>query len=284
MNVQSDADRCVRRGFAVPRARLLLDAAAILLASGVAQLMAYVQGAEPVDGRWLLAFAALAILFLHVGGPRTGSSVGDVYTVLTATALAAVLVAILRLQVVLDAAAAGETLRQWAFAAVYVIAVRAAASWYTSPQRADTAAETREDGADFFLLAARELARARRHSLPLTAVVLDPRPDSTLDLGQRDRDLRELRAALEQEVRLTDAFGVVQGRIVAVLPETRSGAVAPLLDRVRSRLAPALAERLRVGSAAFPDEETTFVGLHERAVASTGAVQSAEPLPQGAVA
>jgi hypothetical protein len=228
----------------------------------------------------VLAFAVLAIVFLHVTGSRAASSAGDVYAVLAATALAAVLVVILRLQVVLDTAAVGETLRQWAVTAVYVIAARVAASWYTSPSRANA----RDDGADFFLLAARELARARRHGLPLTAVVLDPRPHSPLDLRQRECDLHELCAVLEREVRLIDAFGIVDGRIVALLPDTRCDALAPLLDRVRSGLSPELVERLCVGHASFPDEETTFVGLHERAAARTARVQSAEPLPQEAVA
>lgn len=263
MSEQSYAERRETKGVAKPRKRALLDAAMVVAASGVAQLVAVIQGV-PLSTGWLLTFAALAIALLTVAPtPAPASVPAQVYGALTATALAALAVLILRLQAGFDAAAAGETVRQWAFVAVYVVTARTAISWRASAAQAVAPTDAVAESVDFSLLAARELARARRHALPLTLLVLDPRR-SALERGQRAHDLKELRQILARELRLIDAFGVLEGRVIVILPDTE--APAALLARVCSALSPELAARLELGQASFPDEETTFVGLHERAL------------------
>lgn len=266
MSVQTHAQsRGAARTVASSMRRTLLDAAMVLLATCAAQLVVVVQGGEPIAARWQLAFGLLAVLLLRISGElRVTTAAQEVYTVLAATALAGVVILSLRLHVAFEATASSEIVRMWAFVAVYVLAARVATVWRDSS--GTSAGGVLEEGPAFELLAARELARARRQERPLAMLVLDPRPRSLADFDHRSSDLEELAGLLARELRLTDAFGVVDGRIVAILPDTRQSGVATLLDRLRTVLDPELTARVRLGHASFPDEEITLVGLQERAL------------------
>ncbi len=250
----------------VRRGLWFADAVTVAAASAVAQLVALLQGTAPIDAAWLLVFTVLAIVLLAVEPRRPGASVAtQIYAALSATALAALVVVTLRLQAGVDPAVVGETVRQWAFVGVYVVAGRTAVAWRAQGDTEAAQADGAVESVSFSLLAARELARARRHELPLTVLVLDP-ISPPLERARRARDVERLEHLLADELRLTDAFGVLDGRVVAVLPDTRSEEVGPMLQRIHAALDPELHDRVESGVASFPDEETTFAGLLERAL------------------
>jgi hypothetical protein len=242
----------------------LATAAMVLGASAAAQLAVGLQGGEPIAAGWLLAYAALAtLLVLVLDTDGTPSRLHDVRVVLSATALAALVVLMLRVQVRLDLAGAIETTRQWAFVAGWLLAVRAGlggrgAAGDEGPDEAALAAA-------FDRVAARELARARRHERPLTLVALGLAGPPSLDPEAKARDRRALLGALAGSVRVTDAVGPWGGHVHVLLSESGPESAGRLVARLEGELEPELWRRVRVGQASFPDEEVTLVGLRERA-------------------
>jgi hypothetical protein len=243
-----------------------MDVALVAFASATAQGAVLLRGGEPIRIGWLLGFAALAVVLLHVFGPKESvTTLHDARVVLSATSLAALGTLALRMQVGPDLAAAVETIRQWSFVAAYPLAARVGLAWRAgAPQVAVAGADA--PALEFELLAARELARARRHARNLSLLAFDIAGDSANESGRRGSDLRRLTASLAESLRITDAIGTRGGRVLVLLTELESQDVDAVLGRLREELDPDVASRLEVGSASFPDEEVTFVGLRERAL------------------
>jgi hypothetical protein len=264
--------------------RALVDAAAVALAIGAAQLVVVLQGAAPIPVRWLVAFGILSFLVLQVASrERVPSLLVDVRAVLIAVALAAVAVLTLRVLFAFEPGISIDIVRMSAFVAVYLVAGRAALAWLASERQAARPEEQAPPEAEglpasppFEVVAARELARARRHSHPLTLLAFRLRRGSVLELAERRRELHALVAPLSDALRLTDAAGVFQGRVLAILPETGRADAAGALARLREALAPEIVDQLDVGAAFFPDEEITLVGLCERALALTAPLAAGE--------
>jgi lipopolysaccharide/colanic/teichoic acid biosynthesis glycosyltransferase len=118
-------------------------------------------------------------------------------------------------------------------------------------------------------LAAHELGRARRYERPLTLVSISLS-------GRRTSGRDDLVRTFAGSLRGTDLLGTAaDGRVHIVLPETSGEAAQVLLPRFSSKLPPALAERVRVGVASFPEDEVTWVGLKECAAAREEPVSAA---------
>src|SRR5918996_1073163 len=157
-----------------------------------------------------------------------------------------------------------------AAALVIGLALAAAPAFREAPWRSETAvlapfagpgAVTVHDERILDALAAHELLRARRYERPLTLVSMSV-------AGRRSAGRDELVKLLAGSLRGSDLLGsAADGRMHVVLPETSGEAAQVLLPRFSSALPSALAERVRVGVASFPEDEITWVGLKDCAAA-----------------
>jgi hypothetical protein len=246
--------------------RFLVDAAMVALATVAAQVAGHVGSGISIPPVWLLAFGLLTFALLQVlSRDGVDSGLDAVRTVLAAVVLALLALLIVRSSLGFQVTAVTETVRQAAFVAAYTLAGRMALAW-RSPEMRERA---RRPGTPAFeFVTARELARARRHEQPLTLVVLDVRPGVFAGLFHRSRILRRASGELSGRLRLTDALGEVQGRLVAILTDTGRDDARAALIRLRADLAnqAELLEQLELGYASFPEDEVTLVGLHERAL------------------
>jgi exopolysaccharide biosynthesis polyprenyl glycosylphosphotransferase len=116
------------------RGAIALDAAMLLAAAGAAELGSGVAGIVRTSPVWLAVYAALVLLLLQVRGLYSWHvrlrTLDDVRAVLTATGLAAMVLLTLRLLLPGDVDdLAGQSIRLWAFSAVYLSAGRIALDW-----------------------------------------------------------------------------------------------------------------------------------------------------------
>ena len=115
------------------RARIGVDCAMLAAAAVVAQLGASAAGVPTTPTRWLGLFGALVVAISFTRGAYAWRvrlhPIDDLWAVLATTAFAAMAVLSLRVLLGDDAAVAGQTLRLWAFAAVYVGGGRVALDW-----------------------------------------------------------------------------------------------------------------------------------------------------------
>jgi exopolysaccharide biosynthesis polyprenyl glycosylphosphotransferase len=107
----------------------LLDTVALGLATLSAAVTARIAG-TPIEGLgWMLVFPMLTLVLLAGRGiyrPRAGIHIlEEVRTVVEATAVAAMTVAFVRVLLSADVDAASEAVREWLFAVIYLVAVRA---------------------------------------------------------------------------------------------------------------------------------------------------------------
>jgi hypothetical protein len=134
-------------------------------------------------------------------------------------------------------------------------------------------------------LGRRELIRARRVERPVTV--------ASVALA-RDRlrgDVRTVAADVASALRETDLIGYAGGnRLLVVFTETSAPEALEAWVRLRARIDPALADRLRVGFSSFPEDNPTWQGLkaiafeRERQEAFAGDVSSVTTLRRAAVA
>ena len=165
-----------------------------------------------------------------------------------------------------------------AAALVIGLALAAAPAFREAPWRSETAvlapfakpgAVAVHDERVLDALAAHELGRARRYERPLTLVSMSVR-------GRRAGGREELVRMLAGSLRGSDLLGsAADGRVHVVLPETSGESAQVLLPRFSSALPAALAERVRVGVASFPEDEVTWVGLKDCAAAREEPVSAA---------
>jgi lipopolysaccharide/colanic/teichoic acid biosynthesis glycosyltransferase len=165
-----------------------------------------------------------------------------------------------------------------AAALVIGLALAAAPAFREAPWRSETAvlapfagpgAVAVHDERVLDALAAHELGRARRYERPLTLLSMSV-------AGRRSTGREELVQSLAGSLRASDLLGsATDGRVHVVLPETSGEAAQVLLPRFSSALPPALAERLRVGVASFPEDEVTWVGLKDCAAGREEPVSTA---------
>jgi hypothetical protein len=127
--------------------------------------------------------------------------------------------------------------------------------------------ERRLAGAEADEEIAAELNRARRYERPLTVATLSVAPERMGPLAAR-RVIHEVTRSLAGCLRQSDVVRQRDPlRLVLVLPETDAGDADILLERVCGSLRGRALETVRVGAAAFPTEEVTWVGLERRALA-----------------
>lgn len=109
-------------------------------------------------------------------------------------------------------------------------------------------------------LARIELSRARRAERPLSVAIL------ALSSSLQRRDLGDAARALARALRCTDVIGYTgRNQFCVLFVETGRLAAIDALKRLQRELEPAIAGRLSVGIASFPEDNTTWEGL--RAVA-----------------
>jgi exopolysaccharide biosynthesis polyprenyl glycosylphosphotransferase len=122
-----------RRVSAWTRVCVAVDALMLLAAVAVADLGAPRAGVPATPAVWLLAFPLLTFGIMAARGlyrPRVFLRVlDDLRVVVTATALAAMIVLSLRIVIADDPWVAAQTARIWAFASVYLVAGRVVLSW-----------------------------------------------------------------------------------------------------------------------------------------------------------
>ena len=116
------------------RGAVLLDAAMLVVAAVATQLGSSDAGVVPASPVWFVAYGAIVLLVLHLRGLYSWhvrlSVLDDLRLVVTTTALASMVVVTLRILLpgnVDDLAS--QSLRLWAFSAVYVSAGRMALDW-----------------------------------------------------------------------------------------------------------------------------------------------------------
>ena len=109
-------------------------------------------------------------------------------------------------------------------------------------------------------LARVELSRARRAERPLSVAIL------AVNSALRRRDLGDAARALARALRCTDVIGYAgRNQLCVLFVETGHQAAIDALKRLQRELEPAIAGRLSVGIASFPEDNTTWNGL--RAIA-----------------
>jgi exopolysaccharide biosynthesis polyprenyl glycosylphosphotransferase len=122
-----------RRVSAWTRICIAVDALMLFAAVAVADLGAPRAGVPTTPALWLVVFPLLTFAIMAVRGlyrPRVFLRVlDDLRVVVTATALAAMIVLSLRIVVADDPWVAAQTARIWAFASVYLVAGRVVLSW-----------------------------------------------------------------------------------------------------------------------------------------------------------
>jgi exopolysaccharide biosynthesis polyprenyl glycosylphosphotransferase len=115
------------------RSRLVVDAMMLLAATLAAQLGARAAGFASTPAFWLLGFAALVVAISYMRGAYAWrirlQAIDDLWSVVATTALAGMAVLSIRVIIGDGPTVADETLRVWAFAAVYVGAGRIALDW-----------------------------------------------------------------------------------------------------------------------------------------------------------
>ncbi len=119
-----------------------------------------------------------------------------------------------------------------------------------------------------------ELRRARRYQRPAALVAFVP-ADEAAKAGDQKNALRMARL-MTRELRKCDVVVPRGEYIVGLLPETSRVGAGHVVSRLRASAAEQLDLPLRAGIASFPDEEVTFVGMMERAVAE---IRSADSKP-----
>jgi exopolysaccharide biosynthesis polyprenyl glycosylphosphotransferase len=123
-----------RPAFAWARTDFLLDVAMLLAAAVAAQLGSREVGIARMPAMWLLAYGALVLLSLRARGMYAWrlrvQPLDDVRSVLAATILSGMAVVTLRVLLPGDANdLAAQSIRFWAFSAVYLAAGRVALDW-----------------------------------------------------------------------------------------------------------------------------------------------------------
>ncbi|MDH3718746.1 MAG: hypothetical protein OES79_11560 [Planctomycetota bacterium] len=127
-----------------------------------------------------------------------------------------------------------------------------------------------------------ELRRARNFDRRVSIVALEPTSDSvTLSIDSMVKEVRRemvqryvqarLTDCLQKEVQDFDLVTSINGRFLLVLPERSSEQADEVTRRLAERVQNELGLRLRIGTAAFPDDEVTLTGLVERAEAAMSA-------------
>ena len=115
------------------RARIVVDCAMLLAAGVVAQLGANAAGIPDTPTRWLAVYAALVVAISYARGAYAWRvrlhAIDDLWSVLATTAFAGMAVLSFRVLLGDDTAVADQSLRLWAFAAVYVGGGRIALDW-----------------------------------------------------------------------------------------------------------------------------------------------------------
>jgi len=130
----AQALRRLRVGASWARGALVLDAAMLLAAALAAQLGSGDAGIVPTAPIWLVAYSALVLLVLYARGMYSWrvrvQALEDVRRVVTTTALAVMGILTLRLFVPGDVDdLSAQSIRLWAFSAVYLGAGRIALDW-----------------------------------------------------------------------------------------------------------------------------------------------------------
>ncbi len=112
---------------------------------------------------------------------------------------------------------------------------------------------------------AREVARCRRHHVPLSVIML--RIDSAVADRPGSRTWREVVRRVHGEVRRIDlvAGDRRRGRLLVVAPHTSSDEVQPFIDRLCDSLHRRLPVRVHVGVAALPGDALMWADLLEQA-------------------
>lgn len=121
-----------------------------------------------------------------------------------------------------------------------------------------------------------EMRRARRFERPLVALSLAPAEghsevavDELFERVQRENLERYIFASIGRILtEQTEGSGIITQRgdhFVALLPESTSADAAALAERLEREVGDGLGLRLRVGLAAFPDQEVTLDALVQRA-------------------
>lgn len=123
-----------------------------------------------------------------------------------------------------------------------------------------------------------ELIRSRRHNHPLTVMVVEPEPDSiqvalnrTIEEVQRAMMTRyvttSLARVISNQLRRTDMVldQRDRGRFVILSPDTNAANAAALADRIQAAAAVQLGVLVSCGVASFPDEALTFEELVHQA-------------------
>jgi lipopolysaccharide/colanic/teichoic acid biosynthesis glycosyltransferase len=117
----------------------------------------------------------------------------------------------------------------------------------------------------FEALAEQELVRARRYERPLT--LLSVAVQNARARPEPSPELEDVAAVLSTFLRQSDLLGRSNdGRLLVLLPETSRPDATGLIARLQAILPEG--RRLLLGTALFPDEEITWLGLTERARAS----------------
>lgn len=120
-------------------ARIAVDIGMLLAAAFVAQLGAAQAGVPDTPFIWLGLFAALVVGISYFRGAYEWrirmQAIDDCWSVVTTTALAAMIVLSARVMVGREAAVADELLRLWAFSAIYVAGGRLALDWSQAKAR-----------------------------------------------------------------------------------------------------------------------------------------------------
>jgi hypothetical protein len=126
----------------------------------------------------------------------------------------------------------------------------------------DSFALAAEGSSSLEVLVRKELSRARRGERPLTVVSL------RLEGIPRRQELAEIAVSLQAKLRETDLIAYARGRRFYILfAETSRSEADAAWARLQEALSPAIAQRLVVGFAAFPDDNPTWEGLRELAQA-----------------
>jgi GGDEF domain-containing protein len=123
-----------------------------------------------------------------------------------------------------------------------------------------------------------ELIRSRRHNHPLTVMVVEPEADSiqvalnrTIEEVQRAMMTRyvttSLARVISNQLRRTDMVldQRDKGRFVILSPDTNAANAAALADRIQAAAAVQLGVLVSCGVASFPDEALTFEELVHQA-------------------
>jgi exopolysaccharide biosynthesis polyprenyl glycosylphosphotransferase len=220
-----------RRLSAWTKACLAVDALMLFAAVVVADLGAQRAGVPTTPTIWLVAFPLLTFALMAARGlyrPRVFLRVlDDLRVVVTATALAAMIVLSLRIVVADDPWVAAQTARIWAFASVYLLAGRIVLSWgeLQARRRGESVRPTLVVGAGHVgrLTANRLLEHPELGLRPIGFLDKEPR-----DAGNKDADLPVLGASW-------DLDRVIADHGVKHVVMTFSTAPGPVLLRVLKR-------------------------------------------------